>query len=155
MTHDPRPIAPMNPEGLDDIAKALLEAYTPKTITPADIPNPESYLILEGKQYGTYSYPDLLVSMHRLGFTDEAGRVAQKFGLSVQNTAQEQNGIDYIGNVQHKQAIDLVKGLNFIPLTPRLYVDFLKEVRFGIDGMAVYNGLGNKIPEEKLLALWN
>jgi len=155
MTHDPRPIAPMNPEGLDDIAKALLEAYTPKTITPADIPNPESYLILEGKQYGTYSYPDLLVSMHRLGFTDEAGRVAQKLGLSVQNTAQEQNGVHYIGNVQHKQAIDLVKGLNFIPLTPRLYVDFLKEVSSGIDGMAVYDGLGNQIPIEKLLALWN
>src|SRR3989344_1736438 len=81
---------------------------------------------------------------------NEAGRVAQKFGLSVQNTAQEQNGVHYIGNVQHKQAIDLVKGLNFIPLTPRLYVDFLKEVKSGINGMAVYNGLGNQIPEEKL-----
>ena len=29
MIHDPRPIAPMNPEGLDEIVESLLKPYTP------------------------------------------------------------------------------------------------------------------------------
>jgi hypothetical protein len=34
-------------------------------VTPADIQNPESYLILQGNTHGNYSYPDLLVSMDK------------------------------------------------------------------------------------------
>ncbi len=47
----------------------LAEASKPKkkpeqkaTITPADIQDPESYIILEGRAHGSYSYPDILVS---------------------------------------------------------------------------------------------
>jgi hypothetical protein len=50
---------------------------------------------------------------------------------------------------------DLVKGFNFIPINLRLYVDFLKKIKSGIDGTAVYDGSGNQITKEKLLALWN
>ena len=33
--------------------------------TPSNVRNSQNYLILEGKSYGTYSYPDLIVSMER------------------------------------------------------------------------------------------
>ena len=156
MIHDPRPLAPINSEKLDDIAKVLLdEACAPNIVTPADIPNPESYLLLKERLHGSYSYPDLVVRMHRLEFTDEARKIAQGLGLTPSNTAKEQNGVCYMGGINHQQAIDIVKGLNFIPICLRLYADFLKEIKAGIDGKKVYDGAGSPISIERLLALWN
>ncbi len=66
MTHEPKPLAPVNPLGLDDIAQSLLEE-TPSSriITPSNIPNPENYILLEGRRHNTYQYPNMLVSMER------------------------------------------------------------------------------------------
>ncbi len=156
MIHDPRPIVPMNPEGLDELASKLLEGViVPKAAAPSDLPNPESCILLEGRQHGAYSYPDLLVRTHRLGYTDTVGKVAQTLGLTVKNTAQEQDGSQYIGSIQQKQAIDLVKGLNYVPLTMRLHVDFLKEINSGREGKRVFDGNGNNVSRKDLEQIWN
>ena len=65
-----RPLVPVNPQGLDDIALALLNE-TPnndkeerdKPLTPSTIPNREQYIILPTKTHGKYTYPDMLVAM--------------------------------------------------------------------------------------------
>ena len=66
---DAKPMVPVNPAGLDEVAKSLLEEYpdSPLFTSPvnANIRNPEAYLIMPGKTYGNYSYPDLLVAMER------------------------------------------------------------------------------------------
>ncbi len=71
-------IGSINPEGLDDIAEALMkekekkpEKKEEKNSSPAiDAPihaqqNLDRYIILEGRDYGNYAYPDLLVSMDK------------------------------------------------------------------------------------------
>ncbi len=117
--------------------------------------NREDYILLEAKQHGNYSYPDLLVSMHRLGLTNEVEQAAGKLNLVLSNTAQEQDGHQYIGSISHEQAINLVKESGLIPITIRLFVDFLKEIKQGLNGKKVYDGRGNIIPYDRLLTAWN
>ena len=72
------------------------ELPSSKVITPATIPNPESYIILEGQKHGTYSYPDMLVSMDKSYFNQD--------WYSAQRTVHQNNEC---------------------MLTPRQFVDFL------------------------------
>ena len=66
MTHEPKPLAPVNPQGLDDIAKSLLEeTVAQRIIAPSNIQNPENYLLLEGRKHNTYQYPNMLVPIER------------------------------------------------------------------------------------------
>lgn len=70
MNNQYRPLVPVNPQGLDDVALALLnepkkddEDKEGNPPTPSAIPNREQYIILPTKTHGKYSYPDMLVAM--------------------------------------------------------------------------------------------
>ena len=73
---DYRPLVPVNPEGLDAIAAALLKTAgeeggenignisneLPRNVA---ISNPEKYLFLPAKKYGKYNYSNTLLSLER------------------------------------------------------------------------------------------
>ena len=73
MTHNNlRPLLPVNPKGLDDVADALLK--NDSNIPPQDdslssgftnIQSPEKYIFLPGKSHGSFSYSDMFVPMDR------------------------------------------------------------------------------------------
>ncbi len=153
MTHEIRPLIPVPELTKEDQIRIYKKLMTQPI--PSNIRNQEDYILLEAKQHGSYSYPDLLVSMHRLGLTNEVEQAADVLGLKVSNTAQEQDGHQYIGNIQHEQAINLVKESSYIPLNLRLFVDFLKEIKQGLNGKKVYDGNKNIIPSDRLLITWN
>ncbi len=67
-----RPLVPVDTKGLDDVADALLRNVQPNpdtntqdTQSPANIPNPDKYIILPGASYSNYAYPTMLVAMDR------------------------------------------------------------------------------------------
>src|SRR3989344_3451414 len=66
-----RPLLPINPRGLDDIADALLQntSVSPQDDSPPsqarDLKNPEKYIILPGRTHGSYGFLDLVVAMDR------------------------------------------------------------------------------------------
>ena|SRR3989344_1346729 len=70
MNNEYRPLVPVNPQGLDDVALALLNEPAKgdkdkgdQPPSPSVIPNREQYIILPTKNHGKYSYPDMLVAM--------------------------------------------------------------------------------------------
>ncbi|MBI2672758.1 hypothetical protein HYX19_00710 [Candidatus Woesearchaeota archaeon] len=157
MTREIIPLIPV-PRLTDARMKELYDKLMnqPTKPTPGNIRNPEDYIFLEAKQHGTYSYPDLLVSMHRLGLNEDVQKAANKLDLIVTNTAQEQDGHQYIGNINHEQAIKLVIESGYIPVNLRLFVDFLKEIKSGLNGKKkVYDGDKNIVPYNRLLTAWN
>ncbi|MDD5133047.1 MAG: hypothetical protein PHD81_03050 [Candidatus Nanoarchaeia archaeon] len=103
--------------------------------------NPEDYMILEGKTYDNYSYPDLLVSKYRLGSNLE----------NYPNTGKEANGREYIGNIDWKTALTLNLNCEGFTLNPRQFIDFLKLLKSG----KVYDGKGNKINSIELENIYN
>lgn len=138
---------------LEELARAAPDIKTPNTtaeepriITPANIQNPEAYLILEGRTHGNYSYPDLLVSMHRLELDNQVKQIAKQLNLTVQNTAKEKDGTEYIGNIKWEPAIKLTLSLGGLTLPPRQYVDFINLLKSG----KAYNGKGDKVDKVNL-----
>ena len=122
---DAKPIVPVNPEGLDDIAQSLLDNTIPefKSTAPsaagtsAPVEEPGSYIILPGRKHGSYEYPDLLVPTERT----------------------------YIGKRWHQTNEALyLEGAYMI--TPRQFVDFINILRSG----NVYNGAGMKLDSKRV-----
>src|SRR3989338_1549871 len=76
MEHKGRPLIPVNTEGLDDIAAALLnnpgeegngEDPPGNLQLPRNLSTPEKYVLLPAKSYGSsYSYPNTLISLERM-----------------------------------------------------------------------------------------
>ena len=91
----------------------------------------KSYLILEGKNHGKYSYPDLMVGTTRLSYDDEVKKAAKKLNLTLQNTQEENNGTNYIGNINWNDALKLNLTLDSFTLNLRQYLDFLKLLKSG------------------------
>ena len=145
---DAKPLVPVNPEGLEEIAKSLLKGDPQIANTGTNVRTPESYIILPGKMHGSYSYPDLLVAMHRLSY--EAELAAKTLGSSLQNTATEQDGSQYIGNINWEQALRLNLLLGNFTLTPRQFVDFKELLEEGVKGKKVYDGKGAVIDSKVL-----
>src|SRR3989304_829883 len=102
-----RPLVPVPNVDLDEIARQLLEGTYAPVRAPANIQDPQNYIILES----TTQHPDLLISMHRLSYTPEVEKAAKSLKLALQNTAEEKDGHKYIGNIQHQQALDITKAL--------------------------------------------
>lgn len=121
-----------------------------------DLKNPEDWLFLKGRSHGVYSYPDLVVSMHRLGYDAEVGRVAESLGFHVGNTGQEQDGTAYIGSIRWEEALKLNLTLGNFTLNPRQGLDLLIDVKKGISGeRKLYDALGNKVGADRLRVLYN
>jgi len=127
-------------------------------IPSANINNPENWILLNGRQHGSYQYDNLVVCMHRLGYSPDVERVAQSLGLSLQDTGEEKDGTKYIGNVNWDEAMRVNLSLGNMTLTPRQGLDLLIDVKKGISGKRkkkLYDGRGNVIGEEKLRILYD
>ena len=115
---DPKPIVPVNPAGLDEVAKSLLDNTIPEfnavppPIGVSSVEEPGTYIILPGRKHGSYEYPDLLVPTER--------------------THKNKNW--------HQAKESLYLDGAFM-ITPRQFVDFINLLRSG----NVYNGLGVKL----------
>ena len=120
-----KPIIPIDPKGLDDVADALLKGETipgtdDRKPSPARIKNPNTYLILPGKIHGSYSYPDLLVPTSRT-------HLNENWDQCFQGVVQEGS----------------------LMLTPRQYADFLAYLKGG----RVYDGSGSRVDSGKITAI--
>ena len=107
--------------------------------------NPENFIFLEAAKRGNHEYHDLMISMYNLrsAYADAT--------LNLQDTARTNDGVPYIGNINHQQAMDLVIASDFSPSNLRLFADFLREVREGAyNGKNVFDGSGIIIPSERL-----
>jgi len=120
----------------------------PVTSSPiiTNLESPEDYLFLPRRTYGSWSYPDLHVSMYRLGMSPKVEQAGQQLGIIFSNSAKESNGRDYIGNMHWEEALKLNLGLGGRTLNPRQFADFLLLLK---SGNAV-DGTGRKVPETKL-----
>lgn len=116
--------------------------------------NPNDEIILPGRAHGNYSYPDIIVPLHRLGLSQQVVRAGKQLTLSLENTAQEQDGTRYIGRLTSGEASDLAFKLDY-ELTIRQFADFLNELRKGIDGEKVYNGRGKPADRDRLRTAYN
>jgi len=153
MTHEIQPLIPV-PKLTDKRMKELYDELMKQPI-PGNIRSQEEYILLEAKQHGNYSYPDLLVSIHRLGLTNEVEQAAGKLSLKVSNTAQEQDGHQYIGNIQWEPALKLNLLLGNLTLNPRQFIDFKELLEEGIKGKKVYNGSGMLIDSKVLEGVYD
>lgn len=145
------PIAPLPPsEGLEELARELLEgkpAGNAREIPPVtDITNPQDYILLKGRTHGRYSYPDLLVCKYKLGLSPKVETAAKTLSLSVQNTAKETNGREYIGNINWNQGLSLALTLGGQVLPLREFADFLLMLKSG----KASNGKGESIKKQEL-----
>jgi len=107
--------------------------------------NPADFIFLEAAKRGNHEYHDLMISMYNLrsAYADAT--------LNLQDTARTNDGVPYIGNINHQQAMDLVIASDFSPSNLRLFADFLREVREGAyNGKNVFDGSGIIIPSERL-----
>ncbi len=146
--------------------KSLMEAISmedvviPQTKSPdriihgnptiKNLKDPENWIFLEARTHGSHKFPDLYVCLNRLAYGPEVETIKESLDFDVQNTAQL-DGIPYIGNINHGQAMRLVKALGYSPLSLRLGVDFLKELRDGARGAKdVYDGNRNKVDNRRL-----
>jgi len=132
---------------LADLEKTKTAPKTDTNISlTTNLSNPEDYILLPGKTHEDYSYNDLLVSMYRLGMTTEVEEVANQLGYKLSNSAKENNGRDYIGNINWGQALKLNLHLGGSTLNPRQSADFLLLLKSG----NAIDGTGNKISSSKL-----
>ncbi len=143
-----RPLIPVNPQGLDEIANELLNeniTQDSNTTSSSNVRNPETYLILPGNLRAVH-YPDLLVSTSRLGYDDEVKRISKKLNLNLQNNDQ-----GFIGDINHEQALSLNSNLNDFTLAPRYFTDFLWLLLQGSQGkLKVHYANGREIDQSKL-----
>ena len=99
-TNNSRPLIPVNPKGLEEIAKALLERVEEKKgeeLGSVDIPDSEkeNYMILEGREHnGTkkYEYGDLFVSLHRVGISPSIERIKSSLGFAPLDLGNSSSG---------------------------------------------------------------
>ena len=157
MTSNPRPLIPVNPSGLDDIAASLLGSTTTSTSRPTHSPSFGNYVILEAPKGKGYTYPDLLVNSTRLQY-DPASmqRVARELSLNLENSGTGLSGHRYVGDINWEQALRLNLKLGNITLTPRQHSDFRELLQDGIDGKRkVYYGSGNAVDKSTLTAMFD
>jgi len=138
---DPKPLVPVNLEGLEALASELLlpvktNNETLESVTPPNLRNPASYIFLPAKSHGSYSYSNTWVAKKRLGFDKDVEKVAKKLNLTVQNTAKEKDGHDYMGSINNKQSLDINEALGNITLNQRQYIDLFLLLKSGnvLDG---------------------
>jgi len=163
MSGDQRPLIPVNPKGLEEIAKALLERVEEKRggKLGLDIPDSEkeNYMILEGREHKgarKYEYGDLFVSLHRLGINPSIERIKYSLGFVVANTAQEQDGTHYIGNINWSEALKLNLRIGGKTLNLRQGIDFLADLKDGAESRkTLYYASGRVIPIRILESVYN
>ncbi|TSC65176.1 MAG: hypothetical protein G01um101477_587 [Candidatus Doudnabacteria bacterium Gr01-1014_77] len=130
----------------------------PVHLSPTTIANPATYILLPEGKYGKYDYPDLLIGMQRLSYNAEVEAVNTRKSWEWKNTAKDAasaHTYDFIGNMNHQQAIELNRELGNITLSTVLGREFVKLLREGIDGRIMYGGDRNPVVREKLIEVYN
>lgn len=108
--------------------------------------NPEDYILLEGKNSGKDSYPDLWICKYRLRADNDIKSAGKQLGLSIRNTAKEKNGRGYLGNINKEQALKLNLLLGGRTLNSRVGKDFFALLLSG----KAFDGKGKKISKLEL-----
>ena len=138
----------------DQVQESAIIAFEQEQ-TPAPInyePDPADFIFLEGKRSGRDSYPDLQVCKYRLGVDDDAVRNAgRELEITVENTAQEQNGRGYIGNINREQAVRLNLLLDGRTSNTRIARDFFALILSG----NAEDGNHKKVKPEELARIAN
>ena len=141
-----KPLIPIKQEGLDDIAKSLLETSVP-VITPAEVGKPQDYLLLPQ----TREHPEIPISLTRLVYTPSMEQILKSLNINAQNN----NNRDplyregYLGDINYQQANNLNKALDGFMLPPNLFVEFLNQLRSG----NAFDENGNRIDTRKIEAI--
>src|SRR3989344_3945337 len=135
-----KPLIPIKQEGLDDLAKSLLETSVP-IITPAEVEKPQDYLLLPQ----TREHPEIPISLTRLVYNPEMQAVGQRLSINLQNNSNISTLYPqgYLGNINHAQSLQINKALDGINPPLNLFVEFLNQLR---SGNAFYAN-GNRIPK--------
>jgi len=135
-----KPLIPIKQEGLDDVAKSLLETSVP-IITPAEVEKPQDYLLLPQ----TREHPEIPISLTRLVYNPEMQAVGQRLSINLQNNSNISTLYPqgYLGNINHAQSLQINKALDGINPPLNLFVEFLNQLR---SGNAFYAN-GNRIPK--------
>lgn len=131
------------PEDTADALKKLgiecLPVFDQKT-------NLKDYVFLEGKTHGNYSYLDLLVCKYRLHGNPNLQAHAKQLGISYVNTAQENNGRNYVGDIKWADSLKLNLSQGNKTLSPRQFIDFRKLLKSG----KAFDGNGKRIDSKEL-----
>ena len=107
--------------------------------------NPADYLLLEAK-IGKEGYPDLWVCKYRLSADSSVQDAGSKIGLSnLQNTTQERNGRNYLGNITKEQALRLNLALGGRTQNLKIASDTFKLLLSG----KAFDGNGKKIDKSE------
>jgi len=119
-------------------------------IPPANISDLKNWIILPGKSHGNYSYPEMLISSARVLYDANEPRfseVAQKIGISLQNSSTDSMGREFIGNINWEQSMKLNLSLGHQNISIRMFADFLEHLRKGFTekNYFVHDGDGHKI----------
>ncbi|MDO8516871.1 MAG: hypothetical protein Q7S33_01990 [Nanoarchaeota archaeon] len=119
-------------------------------IQTEQIDNPGNWIILEGKTYENYSYPDMLIDPARLAYNSnpEFQTTPQSLRATLQNTSKDSLGRDFIENINWESAMKLNLLLGNKNIPQRMFVDFLSLLYEGISNKKVYNASG-KILDSK------
>src|SRR3990167_415968 len=123
-----KPLIPIKQEGLDEIAKSLLETSVP-VIASADVEKPQNYLLLPQ----TREHPEIPISLTRLVYGPEVQAVGQKLSINLQNNSNTSTLYPqgYLRNINHAQSLQINQELGGINLPINLFVEFLNELRSG------------------------
>lgn len=153
-------------------------AGTPQPVQPVQAPqnhpspasaginNLGDYIILEGKSHGNYVYGDLIVAKHRLGYHPSNNAINAQIDTArtalgidqnaLQNSAEEQDGTKYIGNMNWNTALSLNQKMGNFTLDPRQFIDFLELLAMGKENKRkVYDGTGKQIDAQELTRIYN
>jgi hypothetical protein len=116
---------------------------------------PESYIILPAGNYGNREYPDLLIGVNRISYTD--ARVQRTVNKLYPQQQFSDNDKGFMGEINHQQALDITKEIGGFTLSVLLEREFLRHLNKGVnDGnYKVYNGKGDKIRPEILKTVSN
>ncbi|MEK6933331.1 MAG: hypothetical protein AABW75_00470 [Nanoarchaeota archaeon] len=115
----------------------------------------ESYIILPAGNYGKRDYPELLIGINRISYTDKRVQNAVKKLYPQQQFSDNDQG--FIGGINHQQALDITKEIGGFTLSVLLEREFLRHLNKGINdrNYHVYNGKGDRIRSDVLQSVNN
>lgn len=133
--------------------------------TPSNIANPKNYVILPGRNHGSYSYDDLLVSIERLSLKDAEQVLKQLnfYDVLLQRAGKDQHGTQkpldpngYLSHINWSESYDILRKLELLMLNLRQGADFLAHVRDGIDGrVKVFDGSETELGRDVLTKIYD
>lgn len=142
-TTDPRAVKILDAAGIP--YKLIEQPRAQPTVVSPEI-SPADYLLLEARDAGNDSYPDLWVCKYRLGVSPAVVAVRGIVGAALEDTATEKNGRKYIGNINQGTALRL--NLSLGGRTPNLTI--LRDFSKLLDSGRAFDGNGKKARKSEL-----